>query len=219
MQTIFKIFLALHIAGGTTALITGLIAMLTKKGGRAHRLNGKLYFGGMTFVFITSIYMSIAHDIPFLLMVGFFSYFLVCRGYRILFLKKLGQGGKAMPIDWTIAVVGLLAGIGLIAYGAAVAGRNFIGYVAIVFGGLSILFSIRDMRLFRNGASEKMHWWYGHIAAMGGGYIATVTAFMVVNIKFLPGIVVWLTPTVVGGILIGATIRKYKIRFAPKVTA
>ena len=97
---------------------------------------------------------------------------------------------------------------------------NFISILSvsslIVFGGICLLFSIKDIQLFIKGPSEKMHWWFTHIAAMGAAYIATVTAFLVVNIHFLPGIVVWLTPTIAGGTLIGITISKYKKRFAIK---
>ncbi|MEJ0030405.1 MAG: hypothetical protein WDO15_08575 [Bacteroidota bacterium] len=35
----------LHIAGGKMALITGLIAMLTNKGGKVHRAFGKFISG------------------------------------------------------------------------------------------------------------------------------------------------------------------------------
>jgi uncharacterized membrane protein len=215
MQVLFTVFLIVHIVSGFTALVAGLIAMLTKKGGKQHRYNGKIYFAAMTGVFITSIYMSLAHNKPFLFMVGFFSYYLVVRGYRILYLKKIGVGENAKPVDWLVAGTGGLAGAGLIIYGiiTGLLQSNFMGYVAIVFGTLSVIFSVKDITLFLKGAKDTMHWWYGHITAMGGGYIATATAFLVVNIHFLPGIIVWLTPTVTGSIIITATVIKYKKKF------
>jgi hypothetical protein len=50
---------------------------------------------------------------------------------------------------------------------------------------------------------------------MGGSYISAVTAFVVVNIQ-LPQFqwVLWILPGIIGGILIGRTIRKYKVQFA-----
>ncbi len=223
MQTLFSIFLIVHIAGGSIALITGLIAMLTHKGGKAHRLTGKIYFGGMTAVFITSIYLSIAHSNPFLFMVGFFSYYMVVRGYRILFLKNLGRGQIVPRLDWIIAAVGMLAGAALVFYGVrnGVILHHTYGYVALPFGILSMNFAWNDIQLFTKGPKDKMHWWYGHIGSMGGGYIATFTAFLVVNITFLPGLVVWLAPPFVGAMLITYTIAKYKRQFGkkPLVTA
>ena len=221
MQTLFTIFLIVHIIGGMLALITGLIAMLTHKGGKAHRLNGKIYFGGMTAVFLTSIYMSIAHNNPFLLMVGFFSYYMVVRGYRILYLKKLGQGLIVPRLDWIIAAIGMFAGAALVIYGvrAGLMLHQTYGFVAIPFGILSMSFAWSDIKLFTRGPKDKMHWWYGHIGSMGGGYIATFTAFCVVNVTFLPGLVVWLLPPFVGAMLITYTIAKYKRQFSKTAVA
>ena len=48
IETFLSIMLVIHIAGGTIALLSGLVAMLTEKGSKLHRLAGKIYFGGMT---------------------------------------------------------------------------------------------------------------------------------------------------------------------------
>ena len=45
---------------------------------------------------------------------------------------------------------------------------------------------------------------------MGGAYIATVTAFLVVNNPpYIPGLVVWIAPGAIGGMMIGRTRRYY----------
>jgi hypothetical protein len=77
-------------------------------------------------------------------------------------------------------------------------------------------FLVGDVRKFRRPPTEKMHWWFTHIAAMCGGYIATVTAFVVVNVQMNPGWVPWLLPTAIGTPLIMRTIRKYKKQFVSK---
>ncbi|HVU59180.1 MAG TPA: hypothetical protein VHD83_29160 [Puia sp.] len=215
-MTIFlRIILILHVLGGFTALLTGALAMLSRKGGPIHRLNGKIYFGGMTAVFISAVILSIAHHIPFLLMVGFFSYYMVVRGYRALYLKKLGRGQRAGALDWAI----ILSAAGFIFYLViwgilrAMAGNGF-GYVGMVFGGLGSSFLISDIRKFLRPPTEKMHWWFTHIAGMCGGYIATVTAFVVVNVHLNPGWITWLLPTAIGGPMIFRTVAKYKKQFA-----
>ena len=48
---------------------------------------------------------------------------------------------------------------------------------------------------------------------MLAAYIATFTAFAVTNITFLPGLLVWLTPTVIGSAGIAMTITYYKRKF------
>jgi hypothetical protein len=50
--------------------------------------------------------------------------------------------------------------------------------------------------------------------ADGGGYIATVTAFSSVNFTFLPSVVSWLWPTVIGTPLIFLLVRRYRTQFA-----
>lgn len=217
-ETLLSYILWLHITGGTSALITGLGAMLTQKGSRIHRSFGKVYFWSMTAVFVSAIVLAIGHQKTFLFMVAFFSYYFTVRGYRVLYLKGLGVNQKANWVDWLIGVVSgtfilLLFGWGLVSFLSG----DSMGIVAMVFGTIGIATSIQDLRTFR-GVPEKKHWWYGHIASMGGSYISATTAFVVVNIS-LPtaGWVLWVLPSVIGGALIGRTIRKYKLQF--KATA
>jgi uncharacterized membrane protein len=84
MKSLLTIFLIAHIICGFAALLTGFLSMLNRKGGKGHRLTGRIFFIGMTGVFVTSTGISIFKNIPFLLMVGFFSYHMACSGYRIL---------------------------------------------------------------------------------------------------------------------------------------
>ena len=208
--------LVLHIAGGTIALISGLVAMLTLKGSKPHRLAGKIYFWGMTAVFVGAVIVAIGHHKDFLLMVGFFSYYMTVRGYRILFLKKLYQGQKADVLDWFIIFLSGIFILALLGWGIwGMTRGEGMAIVALVFGGIGTSFLVGDIRKFISPPSEKMHWWYSHIGSMGGSYISAVTAFVVVNIQ-LPQYqwVLWILPSVIGGIIIGRTIRKYKIQFA-----
>lgn len=213
-EIFLRYMLWLHIAGGTSALLTGLGAMLTQKGSKPHRTFGKVYFWSMTAVFISAVVLAIGHQKTFLFMVAFFSYYFTVRGYRVLYLKGLGTTQKADWVDWLIGVVSgtfivLLFGWGLISF----VGGESMGIVAMVFGTIGMATFIQDVRTFR-GVPEKKHWWYGHIASMGGSYISATTAFVVVNIS-LPtaGWVLWVLPSVIGGALIGRTIGKYKLLF------
>ncbi len=189
--------------------------MLTKKGSKPHRLAGKIYFGGMTAVFMGAVIVAIGHHKDFLLMVGFFSYYLTVRGYRILSLKKLNQGQRPVPLDWLIISVSGVFIVALVGYGIWLLLKgNGMGIPAIVFGGIGSIFLISDVKNFIIPSKEKMHWWFTHIGSMGASYISATTAFVVVNIQ-LPqyGWVLWILPTIVGSILIAVTIRKYKVKF------
>ncbi|HEV7329820.1 MAG TPA: hypothetical protein VGN63_02175 [Flavisolibacter sp.] len=210
MQVLTTVLLILHVLAGFTALLTGGIASFTQKGSKAHRRSGKWYFWAMTGVFITATAIAILKSLAFLFMIGFFSYYFVVRGYRILYLKKLGTAQKAAALDWAIMGVAMVFGISLVIWSVQqkLSGNSF-WPVPMVFGLTSAGFAIADIRLFVNGPATKMHWITGHITSMGAGYIATWTAFVVTNVKFLPPVLVWLLPSLIGSILIAKSIRRY----------
>ncbi|PSP46560.1 hypothetical protein BRC69_03275 [Halobacteriales archaeon QH_6_66_25] len=82
----------------------------------------------------------------------------------------------------------------------------FSGY--LVFGGYRVI------RQLRRPPAERPPWIGTHIAFMGGGYIATVTATVTVNLTMLPPLVRWLGPTAVGVPLIVYATRSYVPRFS-----
>ena len=215
MEKFLSLLLIIHIAGGTIALISGLFAMLTVKGSKNHRLAGKIYFWGMTAVFIGAVIVAIGHHKDFLLMVGFFSYYMTVRGYRILSLKKLDQGQRPALLDWLIIAVSGVFIFALIVYGIwLVMKGNGMGIPAIVFGSIGSTLLISDVKNFITPPKEKMHWWFTHLGSMGGSYISATTAFVVVNIQPPQyGWVLWILPTIVGSTLITFTIIKYKRQF------
>jgi hypothetical protein len=132
-----------------------------------------------------------------------------------LYLKKLGTTQKATWIDWMISSIASAFLIFLYIWGvSALLIGETMGIVAIVFGAIGTAFVIKDIKLFKS-TPEKMHWWYGHISSMGASYISATTAFVVVNIS-IPGFgwALWILPSVIGGSLIGRTIRHYKMQFS-----
>ena len=164
----------------------------------------------MTGVFVTAIALAIIKSLAFLFMVGFFSYYFVVRGYRQLYLKGLGRTQKATGLDWFITGIALLFGLGLVGWAVyqKLAAISF-WPVPLTFGIISTSFAIADIRLYLNGPKHKQHWLSSHIVSMGAGYIATWTAFVVTNIRFLPPVLVWLAPSAIGAILISYSVRKY----------
>lgn len=215
LESFLRVMLMIHIAGGTTALTSGLVAMFTLKGSKPHRLAGKIYFWGMTAVFVGAVIVALGHDKPFLLMVGFFSYYMTVRGYRVLSLKQLS---KPALLDWFIMSVSGIFLLALLSWGIYSLINGFsMGIVALTFSGIGLSFLFIDVRNFIRPPKEKMHWWFTHIGSMGGSYISAVTAFIVVNVQFRQfNWVLWILPAMIGGILIGRTIRKYRIQFADR---
>lgn len=216
METLFTALLIVHIAGGGTALIAGFIAMLNVKGGPVHRTAGKFFFWGMTAACSAAVYLSLAHPNPFLLMIAVFSYQLVAIGYRSLWLKKLFTGTiKPKPVDWLIGIVPIVFNISILVWGInqILHGNNF-GIVGIVLGVIGMVYAFNWIKRFYFPPKEKQHWLFSHFQGFGAAYIAATTAFLVVNINFLPPLLIWLSPSVVGAVLITLTSIKYKKKFS-----
>ncbi len=215
MKELFTSFLIVHIAGGATALIAGFVAMVAAKGGNLHRTSGRFFFWGMTLSCSSALYLGIAHLNPFLLVIAVFSYQTVAMGYRVLYLKRLHTGTvKPVIVDWLIGIVPAIFNISIFCWGIyeAVNSRYF-GITGIVFGSIGLLNSFNWLKQFYFPPREKQHWLFAHFQGFGGAYIAATTAFLVVNINVLPGLLVWLSPTVVGATLITLTSIKYKRKF------
>ena len=214
METIYHISKVIHILAGAIALITGLIAMLSGKGGKRHRLNGKIFFWSMAVIFVTAVHMSFYKNIIFLLLIAFFSFQGAFNGYRILYLKKLHAGQKPERIDWIALAIGALASIAMMAFGIYVLTTEWqAGVILLVFGSLYTSGVWREYKKFKDPPSSKMYWYYSHIGQMGGAYIATITAFLVNNahwVSSVPAIVFWLLPAAIGIPLVFRTIAKYK---------
>src|SRR5919109_5124728 len=54
----FQILLALHVAGGSAALLSMFVPMFTRKGGRTHVRAGWVFVAGMAIVSVTALLLS-----------------------------------------------------------------------------------------------------------------------------------------------------------------
>lgn len=215
MEPLFKILLIIHIIAGSIGLFTGTINIVRKKGDKQHRLVGKFFFYGMLINAVAGFVMSILHSNIFLLIIAVFSFYLTATGQRYLSLKKLDKGQKPKAIDWMLtitmilfAVVFIIIGIKLIMDG------NNIGIVLLVFGFISIMMAKKDIRIYGGNVDFRNYWLLLHIQRMTAGYIAALTAFLVVNNTYLPAVVAWLGPTFVMTPLIFYWSRKNAIKKA-----
>jgi hypothetical protein len=210
--SVFRIVLSIHISFGAIALFVAPAAMLTHKGGLWHRRWGKIFFWAITGVAITAVVMSLIRSGLFFLLVALFSFYLALTGYRVLYRKTPQQGPR--KADWTAASTMVVGSLVLLGYGLYLMLNSTFGMVAIVFGVIGLLFGMSDIRGFRHRPADKMAWWYSHMTRMLAAYIATVTAFSVVNFRFLPPVARWLWATVVGSVGIVIWTRYYRERFS-----
>src|SRR5687767_5058862 len=102
-----------HVLAGMTALVVAPVAMITAKGGPAHRRWGKVYFWMMAVVAVTAIPLGLWRPNYFLMLVAVFSFYFAFRGYRAL-LRKHPERDAAGALDWSASVATFLASGALI---------------------------------------------------------------------------------------------------------
>jgi hypothetical protein len=184
-----------HVAAGVAALVAGVVALATEKGGRRHRQAGRVYVAAMAVVVATVLPLFALDPTffrAFLLLIAVFSGYFAFSGYRELARKRPSDDPAA--VDWAAAVAVVAACVALGAWGVTlVAAGDSLGVVMAVFGGIGGALGASDLRAYWRGADRS--WLVGHLSRMVGGYIATVTAVSVVNLGMVPDVVAWLWPT------------------------
>jgi hypothetical protein len=217
-----KVFLGVHITAGATSFLMAPVALVTAKGGKAHRRWGMVYLWAMGAVAATALPMAIYRPVLFLALVAVFSFYACFSAWRVLALKDLPKGADAQPIDWAAGAITFAASACLAGFGAfKPAIVQNMGIVAIVFGLIGMMLAFTQMKSFVRKPTEKMFWWYTHLGNMIGSYIAAWSAFSVVTLSRYLGDAwyVWLWPTIVGVPAIVLTTAYYRRKFAPRVKA
>jgi uncharacterized membrane protein len=140
------LFVALHVPAGVIAVVSGAAAMLSEKGGRAHRRRGRTYLAALA---------------------------VTCVSGAGLVATRWPRFPHLLPLGF---VAGILAAVGY--------------------------------------ASRRRAVPFVHLAAMGGSYIALLTAFYVDNgpklplWNLLPPISFWFLPSALGIPIIARSVRR-----------
>ena len=217
METIFRIFLIIHIIGGSLGLLTGILNIIAKKGNSRHRIVGKIFFFSMLTTGLSSLILSTINPSLFMFMVGIFTVYMVVTGNRYLHLKMLNENQKPKIIDWSLTIAMMLAGILFISLGIwSLLKSNLFGLVFITFGSIGLLFVRHDIKNYK-GKSHLLNYWLSeHLQRMIGAFIASTTAFLVINAKYFPEyiplILYWLLPTIIFTPLIIKWANKYEVK-------
>jgi uncharacterized membrane protein len=190
MDPLFRTLLALHVAAGLTALLSGLVAIASPKGRTLHGRSGRLFHGAMVAVALTAVALSALKGQRFLLHIGLFALYQVHAGLRSIRNKGLRPAAQ----DWAGLALGGVNGGLMLATG---------NIVLLVFGGISTALALTDLRLFvralRGKALPHLAWLRRHIGMMLGTYIATTTAFLLTLMRDLDvGWPHFLGPTIIG---------------------
>ena len=223
-----KILLALHIAGGSAALLSMFVPMVTRKGGRAHRRAGWVFVAGMGVVSLTALLLSgwrfffdprpeVKTGALFLFYIAILTAAGVSTGVRVLRVRHVASGATRKPraSSWDVGISSLLlaTSVGMAAFGLMTGLPLFAAFSVIGFlsGGGQLAYWLRQ-------PSHHMHWWFEHMTSMLGSSIAATTAFLVVNAERFGApdgsLLVWLAPTIIGSPAIAVWTMYYRRKFA-----
>lgn len=187
-------FLFSHAFLGGIALLFGLVALVTRKGSKTHKFGGKVFFWSMLISGLIAMVISWLpdHTSPFLFAIGVFSLYLISSGYLAIRYKKPHVN---LTFDKVLSLLMAITALGMILTPVILSSE--LNIVLLVFGAIGLTLSIQDLRTYSKPDQLRQKWLQAHLGKMVGGYIAAVTAFVVVN-EVLPSLVAWLAPTVIG---------------------
>jgi uncharacterized membrane protein len=186
--------LFLHILAGVAALITAGLAVGSAKGGYLHRRAGNIYTIAMLFTGLSALVLAVVDPNPFLFAVGIFSLYLVFTGWRAAMIRD----GRPRQLDHAAGAVMAMVGLGMLGWGAqgmlTRSGEQPV--ILLAFGSIGLTMALADWRDWARGPVAGKTRIARHLGRMLGGTIATITAAGIVNLGFLPDLVLWLGPTV-----------------------
>ncbi len=198
MENFIQYTLYLHAFSGGIALISGLIAIFTKKGQKVHVRSGLVYFWSMLSVIITGLIVGFYRENIFLQCIAIFSFYMAFTGKRFLRNKK---DINPKFIDWFVGALSSSVGVTMLAFGVYYLikiGFKSLVPMLLVFGFLLSWMTLEDLRKMYLKQFVKGAWLLNHISRMGGSFIATSTAFLLVNTSIEPTWIMWLLPTAIG---------------------
>lgn len=166
--------LALHIGGGSLAIASGYVAMAAKKGGRAHRLAGQVFFGSM--LAMTGVAAIVAPMLPEDQWVNtpaaVFALYLTLSAW-LTARRRPGQVGR--PEAALTAIPLGIAGVGLyLAVSSGGSGEFGPVYGFAVIGALAAL---RDVAMLRAGGIVGVARTARHIWRMSLAFFVATGSF------------------------------------------
>lgn len=172
--------------------------MILPKGGKRHQKIGRLFVTGMMLTGGSALFMAQIKPNPFLFIIGVFTIYLVGTADRYI---KLTQN-KPLLIDWVYTLGMFVFGSIFIIWGVITLTKSDgMGAVMLVFGSIGLYSVYQDFNNYKGEAKHRNYRLLTHIGRMVGGFTATVTAVLVVNVQYIPlnipAALYWLAPTLI----------------------
>ncbi|MDN5283904.1 MAG: hypothetical protein JWR38_178 [Mucilaginibacter sp.] len=164
----------IHVVAGSAALLTGIMALIAKKGLKLHIKSGKVFLALLTIVILTGLLgVFIFGRNTFLLVITVLSGYFGYSGYRTLQTKS----NKPKLIDIGIALLSLLSVLYFLYYFKSI-GMIWAPVIIYTTVGYLIFIIMYDFARYFIPASVYSHLWlYEHILKMTGAFSALLSAF------------------------------------------
>lgn len=223
MYLFFKILLYTHIPAGFIGLVLFWVPVFAKKGAKIHVKFGKAYVFTMWTVVVTALIMCMIRvyegEHVFAAFLGFIS-LLTAQSlwYAISILKhKKDVPIRMLRLKKLLSFILFISGAGLLVWGISL-GMEGPAILLVIFGVIGLT-AVKDAFGNIQKAKENSNWLREHISGMIATGIASHTAFFAFGgATFFQSIftgpliaIPWITPTIVGTIIIIITIRKYDV--------
>ena len=166
--------LAMHIGGGSVAILSGYGAMAAKKGGRLHRLSGNVFFGSMLVMAgtaaITAPMLPVEQwvNTP----AAVFTLYLTLTAW-LTAKRRPGEVGRAEAALMALPLA--IAGVGL--YLAVSSGGSGEFGPVYAFSAIGVLAALRDVAMLRAGGIAGVARTARHIWRMSAAFFVATGSF------------------------------------------
>jgi hypothetical protein len=213
-MNILDIFKSVHIVAGSLTLLSGFVAMTSKKGQLTHRISGIVFFWSMTVTTILGLNAGIFKpEFRIFIPIAIISFYQAASGYRILYIKTLNKDQSPKIVDWALTIGMFITSSVFVFLGIMNLSTDlFYSIVLFSFSTIGLYCCGVDLYNYIKKPANKYYWLFIHIFRMSHAFIAALTAFLVNNSKlfpFLPQILLLIIPIAIGQPIISLTIWNY----------
>ncbi len=164
----------IHVISGSIALLLGVLALTTKKGGKWHKKSGNYFLILMTIVVLTGLIgVFVFKRNTFLLIITVLSAYYGFSGYRILKTKT----NKPKWIDVSVAIASLISVSYFLYYFKSVGMYWSPVIIYSTVGALLLIITYDFVRYLIPKKAYRNMWLYEHIFKMIGAFTALLSAF------------------------------------------
>ena len=237
MEPFFDINRWVHVTAGFAGLVAFWVPVFTRKGGRYHRLFGKI-FKVCAYIVLAAAGLSVTlhlatgiaegqtprtlpADFAFLVFLGYLTlvtFVIVRHGVQVLNYKN-DLGAMDSPANRILAWVSIAASVLLVLY--ALYYNPPVKILLFALSPIGILSGFGILKVIDGKRTESKAWMYEHLGAMFGAGIAFHTAFAVFGSRALfdlglegfAAVIPWVLPAAIGIPATAIWTRHYQRKF------